>query len=123
MKKFSWLIVPLLILFLSMPVFANTVCNSELLTVGASTAVSFTAASIVDASKGTGRAQVAYCTVYTGPIMFTIDGTTPSTTTTGHYVAANQPFVITGYEYIAAAKTLSTSGTVYIYCTYSFDKE
>ena len=124
MKKRLSFILFLIACFIA-PVYANNNCNSETLSVLTSAVKTFTAASIVDTTKHQQIADVAYCSVSVGAINFTMDGTTPTTGSTGvgHPIAVGQTFSVTGIAYIRAVQMIAQSTTATVYCTYSFDRE
>lgn len=91
--------------------------KNETITVDNS-AIGFTAANIASPAKWGSRVRKAFCTLdtSTGPIRFTYDGTTP-TTTVGHILTAGNYVVIEGEADIAnfmAIRTGSTSGTLIV---------
>lgn len=91
--------------------------KNETITV-VNSAIGFTAADIANPAKWGSRVRKAFCTLdaSTGPIRFTYDGTTP-TTTVGHILTAGNSITVEGEADIAnfrAIRTTDTSGTLIV---------
>lgn len=113
-----------LALVFSLVTFAFAVAYFEQLSIGKDAVVAFTAAKIYHAGQYQQYAQEAKCTVTTGAINYTVDGTTPTTTATGvgHTANIGDVLTIAGYDNISSFQAIavtSTSSTVT--CTYFYN--
>lgn len=78
-----------------------------------------TAGGVALTSAEYGTCLLAYISVETAPIRFTIDGTAP-TTSVGHLVTPGNDIVLTSNEDIAAFRAIRTGAvSAVIQCTYS----
>jgi hypothetical protein len=112
------------VFFLAMFLFVSPLYAAEKfeqLSVTSGAVVSFTASKIVyNGPVGWVNASSAYCTVETGALRVTFDGTTPSSTV-GHLIATSSWFQLTGFNQIQNFKSIAPSTTGVLTCTYSFD--
>ena len=120
MKKL-WLF--LLVLLFASSVFAGVISNSEVLPFTSGGVVTFTSAKVNDVTKSPPKAVEAFIFVYgASGINFTVDGTTPTTSTSGVgiQIPANGTYDIVGQENVRDFQAIGTTGTGNIYATYFF---
>lgn len=120
MKKI--LVTLLIVSLLAFPVMAGVATNFEQISVTSGAVKTFTANLVQDTTKSPANAKAAYCTLETGPIRYTMDGTTP-TADVGHLMAVATSFALYGYQDISSFKAIAVSTTGVLSCTYFFTLE
>jgi hypothetical protein len=109
MKKLFMVLVMLLI---AVPAFAT---SFEQISVTSGAVKTFTTAKIT--FSGAVNPLRAYCTLETGDVRYTIDGTTP-TSTVGHLLSAGGWIEVFGPTDVVNFKAIATSTTGVLSCTY-----
>jgi len=118
MKKIFFMILAAVLMLIT-PALAT---DFEQISVTSSPAVGFTATKISHSGAFQPYAQLAMCTLLGGPILFTTDGTTPTTSASGvgHTMNVGDVLHIWGYADIAKFLAIAVSTTGVLSCSYYY---